>query len=130
MSKFPHETKGYNVEFHGWYNMEPPPLSGLLKANPTHRRVLEPQANEGRKKLVDLNGEANEVLYRANNQKTKADMSRKMITFLNFELFQKHRGHNESYERSQDGNAKIEEERNKGFEDSRQLAKGNEPRQP
>ncbi|RXH99714.1 hypothetical protein DVH24_021516 [Malus domestica] len=35
MSKFPHETKGFNVEFHGWYNMEPPPLSKSLKANPT-----------------------------------------------------------------------------------------------
>ncbi|RXH71223.1 hypothetical protein DVH24_018578 [Malus domestica] len=114
MSKFPHETKGYNAEFHGWYNMKPPPLPGLLKANPTS----------------SFSSVDSVMLLKSIDQKTKADMSGEMITFLNFELFQKHRGHIDSYERSQDGNVEIEEERNKGFEDSRRLVKGNEPRQP
>ncbi|RXH76791.1 hypothetical protein DVH24_019679 [Malus domestica] len=35
ISKFPHETKGFNAEFHGWYNMKPPPLPRSPKANPT-----------------------------------------------------------------------------------------------
>ncbi|CAN6544114.1 unnamed protein product [Malus baccata var. baccata] len=82
MSKFTHETKGCNAEFHEWYNMEPPPLSGSLKANP-------------------------------------------MPLFSS-----KHQGHIESYEYSQEGNAKMEEECNKGFEDSCQLVKGKESRQP
>ncbi|RXH97275.1 hypothetical protein DVH24_035943 [Malus domestica] len=39
----------------------------------------------------------------------------KRITFLNFEFI----GHIESYECSREGKAEIEEECNKGFEDSR-----------
>ncbi|TQE00669.1 hypothetical protein C1H46_013718 [Malus baccata] len=35
MSKFKHETEGSNPKFHGWYNMEPSPLLGSPKANPT-----------------------------------------------------------------------------------------------
>ncbi|KAB2600648.1 ion channel POLLUX-like 2 [Pyrus ussuriensis x Pyrus communis] len=35
MSKFPHETKGFDMEFHRWCNMELPPLSKSQKANPT-----------------------------------------------------------------------------------------------
>ncbi|TQD83573.1 hypothetical protein C1H46_030880 [Malus baccata] len=114
MSKFPHETKGFNAAFHGWYNMEPPPLSGSPKANPTSsfncvdlktplksidqvHEILDYETSIGKywshklmkaeKELVDLNSEANEALYRISNQKTKAGTSIKMITFLNFELF-------------------------------------------
>ncbi|KAM1227490.1 hypothetical protein EV1_006831 [Malus domestica] len=75
------------------------------------------------KELMDLNGEANEAFYRASKQKTNADTSGERITFLNFELFQKRRGHIESYERSREGNAQMKEERNKDFEDSRRLVK-------
>ncbi|TQE05875.1 hypothetical protein C1H46_008558 [Malus baccata] len=61
------------------------------------------------KELVDLNDEANEAFYSASKQKTKVDMSGERITFLNFELFQKRRGHIESYKRSREGKVEIEE---------------------
>ncbi|KAB2634795.1 ion channel POLLUX-like 2 [Pyrus ussuriensis x Pyrus communis] len=114
MSKFPHETKDFNTEFHGWYNMEPPPIPGSPKANPmsSFRFVREKLDYEigvaeywnhnlikVEKELVDLNGEANKALYRENKQKTK-------------------------------GNVEMEEERNKVFEDSHRLVKGKEPHQP
>ncbi|KAB2635811.1 ion channel POLLUX-like 2 [Pyrus ussuriensis x Pyrus communis] len=132
MSKFPHETKGFNTKFHGWYNMEPSPLLGLRKANPTSSfssvdsemllksidQVREDSTMRRAPPTCDLNGEANEALYHASKQKTKADTFGERITFLNFELFQKRWGHIESYERSQEGEAEIEEECNKGFEDS------------
>ncbi|CAN6688325.1 unnamed protein product [Malus baccata var. baccata] len=70
------------------------------------------------KELVDLNGEANEALYYASKQKTKADTSGEMITFINFDLFQNRWGHIESYECSREGKTEIEEEHKKGFEDS------------
>ncbi|KAB2600344.1 ion channel POLLUX-like 2 [Pyrus ussuriensis x Pyrus communis] len=82
------------------------------------------------KELVDLNSKANEVLYRASKQKTKVDTSGERITFLSFELFQKCLGHIESYKRPREGKAEMKEEYNKGFEDSRQLAKGKELHQP
>ncbi|TQD93571.1 hypothetical protein C1H46_020842 [Malus baccata] len=93
-------------------------------------RVVEAKADEGRKELVDLNGKANEALYRASKQKTKATTSGERIPFLNFELSQKHRDHIECYKHFEEGNAKMKEERNKGFEDFRQVVKGNEPNQP
>ncbi|RXI09464.1 hypothetical protein DVH24_034081 [Malus domestica] len=30
-----HDVGGFNAEFHGWHNMEPHPLPGSPKANPT-----------------------------------------------------------------------------------------------
>ena len=137
--------------------MEPPPIPGSQKANPTSlfsfvdsktplksidqvRGRLECETGvteywnhklmKVEKELVDLNGEANEALYCASKQKMKADTFGERITFLNFELFSKCQGHIESYERSHEGNIETEEERNKGFEDSRRLAKGKELRQP
>ncbi|KAB2614304.1 ion channel POLLUX-like 2 [Pyrus ussuriensis x Pyrus communis] len=107
MSKFPHETKDFNTEFHRWYNMEPPPIPRLPKANPTSsfsfvRGKLDYETGVAEywnhnlmkveKELVDLNGEANEA-------------------------------HIESYEHFWEGNVEMEEERNKGFEDSHQLVK-------
>ncbi|CAN6677611.1 unnamed protein product [Malus baccata var. baccata] len=64
------------------------------------------------KKLVDLNGKANKALYHASK-----------ITPLNFELWQKRRGHIESYERSQEGKVELEKKRNKGFKYSHRLVK-------
>ncbi|KAB2603969.1 ubiquitin thioesterase OTU1-like [Pyrus ussuriensis x Pyrus communis] len=154
MSKATHEIKGFNPEFQGWYNMEPPPLSGSLKANLTSsfssvdletllknldqvRGKLDyltgmaeywnHKLMKAEKELVDLNDEDNEVHYHASKQKTKADMSRERITFLNFELFQMRWGHIESYECSREGKAEMEKERYKGFEDSRRLVKRKEP---
>ncbi|KAB2614932.1 ion channel POLLUX-like 2 [Pyrus ussuriensis x Pyrus communis] len=133
--------------------MELPPLPGLLKVNPTtsfssvdsemplkstdqvcgrlkYETVIAEFWNhklmKAEKELVDLNCEVNETLYHANKQKTKVDMSGERITFLKFELFQKHRGHIQLHEHFWEGKAKIEKERNKGFEDSRRLAKGND----
>ncbi|CAN6561161.1 unnamed protein product [Malus baccata var. baccata] len=97
MSKFRHETKDFNTEFHRWYNMEPFPLPGSPKANPTssfssvdletpleninqilYETGFLESSNEklmkAKKELVDLNGKANEALYHANKQKMKADM--------------------------------------------------------
>ncbi|RXH93086.1 hypothetical protein DVH24_013662 [Malus domestica] len=123
MSKFSHETKSFNSEFHEWYNMEPPLLPRLPKANPIDatesinqvRDKLDSETGvaeywnhkliKAEKELVDLNGEVNEGLYSASKQKTKAGICGERITFLNFELFQKHRGHIESYEHSREGNA-------------------------
>ncbi|RXH87376.1 hypothetical protein DVH24_034276 [Malus domestica] len=109
MSKFPHETKGFKAKFHGWYNMEPPPLPRSSKTNPTSlfsfvdsetplksidqvRGRLKYETGiaeywnhklmKAEKELVDLNSEANEALYRASKQKTKADtylFSTKMV---------------------------------------------------
>ncbi|RXH83445.1 hypothetical protein DVH24_005698 [Malus domestica] len=134
----------------GGTHMEPPPLPQSSKPNPTSSfssvdsEVLLKSIDQVRKRLnyetgvaeyrnyklmkaekelMDLNGEANEAFYCASKQKTNADTSGERITFLNFELFQKRRGHIESYERSREGNAEIKEERNKDFEDSRRLVK-------
>ncbi|RXH88505.1 hypothetical protein DVH24_000104 [Malus domestica] len=120
MSKFPHETKDFTVDFHEWYNMEPPPLIGLSKVNPTSsfssvdsemplksldqvRGRLDYETSvieywnhklmKAEKELVDLNDEANKVLYH-------------------------------------EGKAEIEEKCNNGFEVSSRLAKGKEPCQP
>ncbi|KAB2595566.1 ion channel POLLUX-like 2 [Pyrus ussuriensis x Pyrus communis] len=98
MSKFKHETEGFNAKFHRWYNIEPPPLLRSPKANPTssfsfidsttlleniyqvcgrldyETRVVEywnhKQMTE-EKELVDLNSKVNETLYRASKQKMK-----------------------------------------------------------
>ncbi|RXI04880.1 hypothetical protein DVH24_039154 [Malus domestica] len=101
--------------------MEPHPLLGLPKANPTsvdletllksidrvHEklnyemsvgRVLGHKLMKAEEELVDLN-------------EKKADTFGEKITFLNFELFQKHRGHIESYEHSWKERP-IEEEHN------------------
>ncbi|RXH76824.1 hypothetical protein DVH24_019712 [Malus domestica] len=98
MSKFPHETKGFNEEFHGWYNIEPPPIPRSPNANPTFNyetgiaEYWNHKLMKAEKELVDLNDEANEAFYRASKQKTK-----------------KRRGHIESYKRSREGKVEIEE---------------------
>ncbi|KAB2595603.1 ion channel POLLUX-like 2 [Pyrus ussuriensis x Pyrus communis] len=132
MSKFKHETEGFNAKFHRWYNIEPPPLLRSPKANPTssfssidsttlleniyqvcgrldyETRVVEywnhKQMTE-EKGLVDLNSKVNETLYRASKQKMKVDTSGERISFLNFELSQKRHKHIELYKRSQEENA-------------------------
>ncbi|KAM1310081.1 hypothetical protein PS2_006707 [Malus domestica] len=107
----------------GGTHMEPPPLPQSSKPNPTSSfssvdsEVLLKSIDQVRKRLnyetgvaeyrnyklmkaekelMDLNGEANEAFYCASKQKTNADTSGERITFLNFELFQKRRGHIES----------------------------------
>ncbi|KAB2626419.1 ion channel POLLUX-like 2 [Pyrus ussuriensis x Pyrus communis] len=85
---------------------------------------------KAKKELVDLNSKANEALYRASKQKTKATTSGERIPFLNFQLSQKRRDHIECYKHSGEENAKMKEERHKGFEDFRQVVKEKEPNQP
>ncbi|KAM1872933.1 hypothetical protein ACFX13_006832 [Malus domestica] len=107
----------------GGTHMEPPPLPRSSKPNPTSsfssvdsevrlksidqvRKRLNYETGiveyrnyklmKAEKELMDLNGEANEAFYRASKQKTNADTYGERITFLNFELFQKRRGHIES----------------------------------
>ncbi|TQD79050.1 hypothetical protein C1H46_035406 [Malus baccata] len=157
MSKSKNEIEGFKAKFHGWYNIEPPPLPRSPKANTTSsfssvdsktplkniyhvcgRLDYEMGVAEyenhmlltKEKELVDLNGKANEMLYHASKQKMKANTSGEWIPFLNFELSQKRRNHIELYKHSQERNVKMEEERNKGFKDFRQVAKGDESYQP
>ncbi|KAB2626761.1 ion channel POLLUX-like 2 [Pyrus ussuriensis x Pyrus communis] len=114
MSKFK-QIEDFNIEFHRWYNMEPPPFLGYPGQNPTSlfssvdcKMSLENiyhvrekfnyetgiaehwnhKLVKAKKELVDLNGKANEVLYQ--------------------------------------GKSKMDEESNKGFEDIHQVAKRNE----
>ncbi|CAN6542338.1 unnamed protein product [Malus baccata var. baccata] len=142
MSNFRHKTEGFKAEFHEWYNMEPPPLPGSPKANPTSLfssinsetplknidqvrgrldyetdvdNYLNHKLMKAKKELVDLIGKANKTLYCANKQKTKTGIS--ITTIL-------------SRINILGRETKMKEERNKGFEDFHQVAKGKELHQP
>ncbi|KAB2594995.1 ion channel POLLUX-like 2 [Pyrus ussuriensis x Pyrus communis] len=112
MSKFPHETKSFNSEFHEWYNMEPPPLLGSSKVNPTS--LFSSVDSETSLKSI------NQVRRRLDYETSVAD-------YWNHKLM-KAKKRACGPQRSREGNAEIEEECNKGFEKFRQLAKGKEPR--
>ncbi|KAB2626127.1 ion channel POLLUX-like 2 [Pyrus ussuriensis x Pyrus communis] len=140
MSKLRHETEGFNIKF---VQRGTSSLSRSPKANPTSSFSSVdsemPQKNidqwkhklmKAEKELVDLNSKANEALYRASKQKTKATTFGERIPFLNFQLSQKRHNYIECYKHSGEGNAKMKEERNKGFEDFRQVVKEKEPNEP
>ncbi|KAB2617346.1 ion channel POLLUX-like 2 [Pyrus ussuriensis x Pyrus communis] len=129
MSNFRHKIEGFKAEFHEWYNMEPPPLPRSPKANPMSSfsfvnsktplknidQYLNHKLMKAKKKHVDLIGKANKTLYHASKQKTKANISVAAIL-----------SHINDLRRE----TEMEEERNKGFEDFHQIAKGKELHQP
>ncbi|KAB2614454.1 ion channel POLLUX-like 2 [Pyrus ussuriensis x Pyrus communis] len=102
--------------------MEPPPLSGSLNAYPmssfSYVDSETPLKNidQVRGKLDYENG----VSEYWNHKLMKVE---KKFVDLNGKANEKCRGHIESYERSREGKAKMEEKHNKGFEDSRRLTK-------